>query len=212
MLIAALFPRAETWRQPKRPSTDGWMKDTQCIHSGLLFSHKIMGKTRDHFRKAGDTNATLHAKMVTIKDRKGKNVTVAEDTKKRWKEYIEELYKKGFNELDNYNGVVTHLEPDTLECKVKWALGSNTTNKASGGDEIPVELFQILKDDAVVRKHLTRGFLCAVMDLSGNLWPLLIPEYSGIKRRGMFFPGLRNPGISSGSSYLIMVIITLFSL
>ena len=108
---------------------------------------KIMGKTRGLFKKVGDTNGIFHAKMGSIKDRNVKNVT--EDIKKRWQEYIEELYKKGLNELDNYDGVATHLEPDTLECKVKWALGSITTNKTSGGDEIPVELFQILKDDAV---------------------------------------------------------------
>ena len=108
---------------------------------------KIMGKTRGLFKKVGDTNGIFHAKMGSIKDRNVKNVT--EDIKNRWQEYIEELYKKGLNELDNYDGVATHLEPDTLECKVKWALGSITTNKTSGGDEIPVELFQILKDDAV---------------------------------------------------------------
>ena len=98
---------------------------------------KIMGKTRGLFKKVGDTNGIFHAKMGSIKDRNVKNVT--EDIKKRWQEYIEELYKKGLNELDNYDGVATHLEPDTLECKVKWALGSITTNKTSG--HIPLELF-----------------------------------------------------------------------
>ena len=110
---------------------------------------KIMGKTRGLFKKVGDTNGIFHAKMGTKNDRNGMGLTEAEDIKKRWQEYIEELYKKGLNELDNYDGVATHLEPDTLECKVKWALGNITTNKTSGGDEIPVELFQILKDDAV---------------------------------------------------------------
>ena len=108
-----------------------------------------MGKTRDLFKKVGDTNGIFHAKMGSIEDRNGKNVTEAEDIEKMWQEYIEELYKKGLNELDNYDGGATHLEPDTLEGKVKWALGTIATNKASGGDEIPVELFQILKDDAV---------------------------------------------------------------
>ena len=91
--------------------------------------------------------------MGTIKDRNDKQLTEAEDIKKRWQEYKEELYKKGLNDPDNQGGVVTHLEPDILECEVKWALGSITTNKASGGDGIPVELFQILKDDAVKVLH-----------------------------------------------------------
>ena len=91
--------------------------------------------------------------MGTIKDRNGKDLTEAEDIKKRWQEYTEELYKKGLIDLDNHKGVITHLEPDILECEVKWALGSITTNKANGGDGIPVELFQILKDDAVQVLH-----------------------------------------------------------
>ena len=102
-----------------------------------------MGKTRDLFKKIKDTKGTFHAKMGSVKDRNGMDLTEAEDIKKRWQEYKEELYK------DNHNGVITHLEPDILECEVKWALESITTNKASGGDAIPVELFQILKDDAV---------------------------------------------------------------
>ena len=106
-----------------------------------------MGKTRD-LKKIRDTKGTFHAKMSTIKERNGMDLTEAEDIKKRWQEYTKELYKKGPNDSNNDNGVVTHLEPDILECEVKWALGSITTNKASGGDGIPVELFQILKDDA----------------------------------------------------------------
>ena len=106
-----------------------------------------MGKTRDLFKKIGDTKGTFHAKMGTIKDRNGMDLTEAEGIMKRWQEYTEELYKKDLHEPDNHNGVITHLEPDILECKVKWALGSITTNKANGGDGIPVELFQILKDD-----------------------------------------------------------------
>ena len=97
----------------------------------------------------------FHAKMGSIKDRNGKDLTEAEEIKKRWLEYTKELYKKGFNDPDNHDGVVTHLEPDILECEVKWALGSFTTNKASGGDGIPAELFQILKDDAVKVLHST---------------------------------------------------------
>ena len=94
--------------------------------------------------------------MGTIKDRNGKDLTEAGEIKKRWQEYRDELYKKGLNDPDNHDGVITHLEPDTLECKVKWALGSITMNKASGGDRIPVELFQILKDDAVKVLHSIR--------------------------------------------------------
>ena len=111
-----------------------------------------MGKTRDLFKKIRDAKGTLHAKMGTIKDRNGMDITEVEDTKKRWQEYTE-LYKKDLNGPDNHHGVITHLEPDILECKVKWALGSITTNKASGSDEIPAELFQILKDDAVKEVH-----------------------------------------------------------
>ena len=108
-----------------------------------------MGKTRDLFKKIRDTEGTFHAKMGSIKDRNGMDLTEAEDIKKRWQEYTEELYKKDLHNPDNQDGVITHLEPDILECEVKWALGSITTNKASGGDGIPAELFQILKDDAV---------------------------------------------------------------
>ena len=107
-----------------------------------------MGKTRDLFKKIGDTKGPIHAKMGSIKDRKDKDLTEAEEIKKQWQEY-RELYKKGLNDLDNQNGVITHLESDILECKVKCALESITTNKASGSDRIPAELFQILKVDAV---------------------------------------------------------------
>ena len=108
-----------------------------------------MGKTRDIFKKIRDTKETFHAKMGTIKDRNGIDLTKVEDIKKRWQEYTEELYKKDLHDPDNHNGVITHLEPDILECEVKWALGRITRNKASRSDGIPVELFQILKDDAV---------------------------------------------------------------
>ena len=112
-----------------------------------------MGMTRDLFKKITDTKGIFHAKMGTIKDRKSMELKETEDIKKRWQEYTEELYKKGLHDLDNHDGVITHLEPDILECEVKWVLGSITTNKASGGDEIPAELFQVLKDDAVKVLH-----------------------------------------------------------
>ena len=107
-----------------------------------------MGKTRDLFKKIRDTKGKIHAKMGKIKDRNGIDLTEAEDIKKRWQEYTEELYKKDLNNPDNHDGVITHLEPDILKSKVKWALGRITTSKASGGDGIPTELFQVLKYDA----------------------------------------------------------------
>ena len=110
-----------------------------------------MGKTRDPFKKIRDIKGTFHAKISTIKDRNGIDLTEAEDIKK-WQEYTE-MYKKDLHNPDNHNGVITDLEPDILECEVKWALGSITMNKASGGDGIAVELFQILKDDAVKVLH-----------------------------------------------------------
>ena len=105
-----------------------------------------MGKTRDLFKKIRDTKGTFHAKMGSIKDRNGLDLTKAEDIKKRWQEYMEELYKKDLHDPDNHDDVITNLEPDILECEVKWALESITMNKASRGDGIPVELFQFLKD------------------------------------------------------------------
>ena len=112
-----------------------------------------MGKTRDLFKKIRDTKGTFHAKMGTIKDRSGMDLTEAEDIKKRWQEYTEELYKKDLHDPDNHDDMITHLEPDILECEGKWALGSITTNIASGGDGISAELLQILKDDAVKVLH-----------------------------------------------------------
>ena len=111
-----------------------------------------MGKTKDLSKKIRDTKETFHAKKFTIKDRNIMDLTEAEDIKKRWQEYTE-LYKKDLHSSDNHDGVITHLEPDILECEVKWALGSLTMNKASGCYGIPVELFQILKDDAVKVLH-----------------------------------------------------------
>ena len=112
-----------------------------------------MGKSRDLFKKIRDTKGTFHAKMGSIKDRNGMDLTEAEDIKKRWQEYTEELYKKDLLDPDNHDGVITHLEPDILECEVKWALESIFTNKARGGDRITVELFQVLKDDALKMLH-----------------------------------------------------------
>ena len=112
-----------------------------------------MGKTRDLFKKIRYTKGTFHAKMGSIKDRPGMDLTEAEDIKKRWQEYTEELYEKDLHNPYNHDAVIIHLEPDFLECEVKWALGSITMSKSSGGDEIPVELFQILKDDAVKVLH-----------------------------------------------------------
>ena len=112
-----------------------------------------MRKTRDLFKKIRDIKGNFHAKMGSIKDRNGLDLTEAEDIKKRWQEYTEGLYNKDLHDPDNYDGVITHLEPNILECEVKWALGSITTNKTSSSNGIPVELFQILKDDAVKVLH-----------------------------------------------------------
>ena len=112
-----------------------------------------MGKTRDLFKKIRDSKGTFHSRMSTIKDRNGKDLIEAENIKNRWQKYTEELYKKDLHDPDNHDGVITHLELDILKCEVKWALGSITMNKASGGDGIPIEPFQILKDDAVKVLH-----------------------------------------------------------
>ena len=115
--------------------------------------NKRMGKTRDLFKKMRDTKGIFHAKMGSVKDRNGMDLIEAEDIKKRWQEYTEELYKKDLHDPDNHNGVITHLEPGILECEVTWALESITVSKASGGDGIPVELFLNLKDDVVKVLH-----------------------------------------------------------
>ena len=125
-----------------------------------------MGQTRDLFKKIRDTKGTFHAKMGSIKDRNGMDLTEAEDIKKKWPEYTEELYRKDLHIPDNHDGVITHLEPDILECEVKWALGSITMNKASGGDGISVELFQILKDDAIKVLHSICQQICKTQQ-----WP-----------------------------------------
>ena len=137
-----------------------------------------MRKTRDLFKKIRDTKGKFHAKMGTIKDRNGMDLKEAEDMKKRWQEYTEELYKKDIHDPDNHDGVITHLEPDILECEVKWALGSITENKTSGGDRHPVELLQILKDDAVKMLHLICKQIWKTMSLS-KLWELVIDREPG---------------------------------
>ena len=121
------------------------MKDTE--------ENNRMEKTRDHFKKIRYTKGIFHAKMGIKMDRNGMDLTEAEDIKKKWQEYTEEQYKKDLHDQDNHDGVITHLEPDILECEVKWALESITMNKARGGDRIPVELFQILEVDAVKVLH-----------------------------------------------------------
>ena len=112
-----------------------------------------MEKTGEHFKKIRDTKGIFHAKMGTIKDRNGMDLTEAEDIMKRWQEYTEELYNKDLHDPDNHDGMITHIEPDSLDCEVKWALENITISKASGSDGIPIELFQILKDDAVKVLH-----------------------------------------------------------
>ena len=129
-----------------RRGKKGFLSD-QCKE---IEENNRMGMIRDLFKKIRATKGTFHAKMGSIKDRNGMDLTEAEDIKKRWQEYTEELYKKDHHDSDNHNGVITHLEPDILECEVKWALESITMNKPSGGDRIPADLFQILKDDAAL--------------------------------------------------------------
>ena len=139
-----------------------------------------MGNTRDLFKKIRDTKGTFHAKMGSIKDRNGMDLTEAEDIKKRWQKYTEELYKKDLHDPDNHDGVITHLEPDILECEVKWALESITTNKAGGGDGIPVELFQILKDDTVKLLH----------SICQHIWKT--QQWPQDWKRSVFIPMLKN--------------------
>ena len=135
--------KAEFQRIPRRDKK-AFLSD-QCKEKE---ENNRMGKTRELFKKIRDTKRTFHAKMGSIKDRNSMDLTEAEDFKNRWQEYTEELHKKDLHNLDNHDGVITHVEPDILEFEVKWALGSITMNKASGGDGIPAELLQTLKDDA----------------------------------------------------------------
>ena len=148
-----------------------------------------MGKIRDLFKKIRDIKGTFHAKMGSIKDRNGVDLTEAEDIKKRWQEYTEELYKKDLHDPDNHHGMITDLEPDILECEVKWALESITMNKTSGGDGIPVQLFQILKDDAMKVLHSMRQQIWKTQK-----WPqdwkrsvfILIPKKGNAKERSNY--------------------------
>ena len=144
--LNAEFQRIE--RREKKAFISDQCKETE--------ENNRMEKTRSLFKKIRDTKGTFHAKMGSIKDRNGMDLKEAEDIKKRWQENTEELYKKDLYDPNNNNGVITHLEPDILECEVKWALERITMNKASGGDGISVELFQILKDDAVKVLHSVR--------------------------------------------------------
>ena len=144
-----IYPLNRDFQRIARRNKNAFLMD-QCKE---IEEKNRMGKMRDLFKKIRDTKGTFHAKMGSIKDRNCMDITEAEDIKKRWQEYTEELYKNDLHDPDNQDGVITHLEPDVLEYKVKWTLGSITTNKASGGDRILVELFQILKDDAVKVLH-----------------------------------------------------------
>ena len=157
-----------------------------------------MGKTRDLFKKIRDTKGTFHAKMSTIKDRNCMDLTEAEDITKRWQEYTEELYKKELHDTHNHDGVTTHthLGPDILEYEVKWALGTITTNKASGGDGIPVELFQILKDDAVKVLHS----ICQLMSKTQQ-WP---QDW----KRSVFIPIPTKGNAKECSNYRTIALIT----
>ena len=151
---------------------------------------------RDLFKKIRDTKGTFHAKIGTIKHRNGMDLTEAEDIKKRWQEYTEELYKKDLHDPDNHNGVITHLEADILECEVKWALGSITTSKASGGDGIPAELFQILKDDAVKVLHL----ICQ------HIWKT--QHWSEDWKRSVFIPTQKKGNAKECSNYCTIALIS----
>ena len=155
-----------------------------------------MEKTRDLFKKIRDTKGTFHAKMGSIKNRNGMDLTEAGDTKKRWQEYTEELYKKDLHNQDNHDGVVTHLEPDILECEVKWALGSITTNKTSGSNGIPVELFQILKDDAVKVLH----------SICQQIWKT--QQWPHNWKKSVFIPIPKKGNAKECSNYQIVALIT----
>jgi len=154
-----------------------------------------MGKTRDLFKKIRDMKRTFHAKMGTIKDRNGMDLTEAEDIKKRWQEYMEKLYKKDLHDPDNHDDMVTHLEPDLLECEVKWAFGSITTNKASRDDGIPEELFQIVKDDAV-------QMLCSICQ---QIWKT--QQWPQDWKRSVFIPILKKGNAKECSNYCTVALI-----
>ena len=155
-----------------------------------------MGKTGELFKNIRDTKGAFHAKMGSIKDRKCMDITAAEDIKKRWQEYTEEQYKKDLHDPDNHNGVITHLEPDILECKVKWALESITMNKASGGDGIPVELFQILKEDTVKVLH----------SICQQIWKT--QQWPQDWKRSVFIPIPKKGNAKECSNYCTIVLIS----
>ena len=155
-----------------------------------------MEKTRDFFKKIRDTKGTLHAKVGTIKHRNVMDITEAEDIKKRWQEYTEELYKKDLQGQDNHDGVITHLEPDILECEVKWALGSITMNKAREGDGRPVELFQILKDDVVKVLH----------SICQQIWKT--QQWPQNWKRSVFIPIPKKGNAKECSSYCTIALIS----
>ena len=155
-----------------------------------------MGKTRDLFKKIRDTKRFFHAKMCTIKDRNGMDLTEAEDIKKKWQEYIEELCKEDLHDPGNHNSMITHLEPDILECEVKWALGSITMNTASGSNGVPVELFQILKDDVVKFLHS----ICQQM-WKTQQWP---QDW----KRSVFIPIPKKSNVKECSNYLTTALIS----
>ena len=155
-----------------------------------------MGKTRDLVKKISDRKGIFHAKMGSVKDRNCMDLTEAEDIKKRWQEYTEELYKKYLHDQDNHDGVITHLEPDILECEVKWALGSITTNKASGGDGIPVELFQILKGDAVKVLH----------SICQHIWKT--QQWPQDRKRSIFLPIPKKGNAKECSNYHTVALIS----
>ena len=157
-----------------------------------------MGQTRDLFKKIRDTKGTFYAKMGTIKDRNGMDLTEAEDIKKRWQEYTEELHKKYLYDPDNHDGVTTHLEPDILECEGKWALGSITRNKASGGDGIPAELFKILKDDTVKVLH----------SVCQQIWKT--QQWPQDWKRSVFIPIPKKGNAKECSNYRTIVVIAQF--
>ena len=154
-----------------------------------------MGKTRDLFKKIRDAKGTFLAKMGSIKDRNGMDLTEAEDIKKRWQEYMEELYKKDLHDPDNHHGVIPHLEPDILKCEVKWALESITMNKASGRDGIPVELFQILKVDAVKVLH----------PICQQIWKT--QQWSQNWKRSVFIPIPKKGNAKECSNYCTIALI-----
>ena len=155
-----------------------------------------MRKTRDIFKKIRDTKGKFHAKMGTINDKNSMNLTKAEDIKKRWRGYTEELSQKDTHDPDNHDGVITHLEPDILECEVKWTLGSITTNKASAGDGIPVELFQILKDDAVKVLH----------SICQHIWKT--QQWPQNWKRSVFIPFPKKGNAKEYSNYCTTVLIS----